>query len=257
MTIGWGDLDRELNAWGAAGRTATFWWRDDDAIEPTPALDRLLGLAERTGTPIGIAIIPAAATAALVARLENAPHATPLQHGWSHRNHAPAGAKPAELGADRPLDAVCADIVRGRERLGELLGEPPRPFMVPPWNRIAPEIAARLPALGFTGLSASGHRNVGAEGGLAHANCHVDPVDWRGSHDFAGEERALGDVVKHLRARREGSIDPEEPTGFLTHHLVADEPGWAFTEALLIRTIGHGAARWLTPDAAFLTDGAA
>ena len=42
---GWDRLSIELDAWSAAGRAAEFWWRDDDAIDTTPALDRLLSLS--------------------------------------------------------------------------------------------------------------------------------------------------------------------------------------------------------------------
>ena len=45
----WSDLEAELEAWRCRGRRATFWWRDDDAVEATPALERLLGLADGSG----------------------------------------------------------------------------------------------------------------------------------------------------------------------------------------------------------------
>ncbi len=257
MSRHWAGLDRELDAWAEAGRTATFWWRDDDAAERTRALDRLLDLAERTGTPIGIAVIPAAATSALVSHLDVHPRTTILQHGWAHVNHALAGAKRAELGGDRPIEAVRNDIARGRSRLHELLGRPAPPYLVPPWNRIAPEVASGLPSLGFRGLSTYGPRSAGRKCGLARVNCHIDPIDWRGTRRYVGEERAVQEVVRHLRARLERRLDPDEPTGLLTHHLVADDGCWEFAEALLERTTRHGAARWLTPEAAFLTDSGA
>ena len=39
---GWAALDAELDLWAAAGRVAGGWWRDDDAVAPTPALESLL-----------------------------------------------------------------------------------------------------------------------------------------------------------------------------------------------------------------------
>jgi hypothetical protein len=39
----WRRLEAELDRWGDAGRAATFWWRDDDASDATPALETLLG----------------------------------------------------------------------------------------------------------------------------------------------------------------------------------------------------------------------
>ena len=41
---GWLRLDRELDAWRAAGRTADLWCRDDDACRDSAALARLIDL---------------------------------------------------------------------------------------------------------------------------------------------------------------------------------------------------------------------
>ena len=60
-------LMRELDGWQAAGGIARFWLRDDDAVEPTAALDRLLGAMN--GMPLTLAVIPAFSGAALAARL--------------------------------------------------------------------------------------------------------------------------------------------------------------------------------------------
>ena len=54
-------LDRELDAWAAAGRVAEAWWRDDDATAPTPALARLLEARRAAGAPVALAVIPARA----------------------------------------------------------------------------------------------------------------------------------------------------------------------------------------------------
>ena len=53
------DLLAELDLYGAEGEPATLWWRDDDAIEPTDPLARMIDLAERHAVPLTIAVIPA------------------------------------------------------------------------------------------------------------------------------------------------------------------------------------------------------
>ena len=101
--FGWPDLVAELDRWAAAERNATFWWRDDDAAAVTEPLLRLLELCRRHGVPLALAVIPQPADpalAALIAR-SDAP-VTVMQHGFAHRNHAPEGAKSAELGDHRP-----------------------------------------------------------------------------------------------------------------------------------------------------------
>ena len=71
--MSWDRLDRELAAWAAEGREATFWWRDDDAVAATPALDRLLRLTESGGVPLALAVIPAPAEPGLAERLATQP----------------------------------------------------------------------------------------------------------------------------------------------------------------------------------------
>ena len=43
----WAQLEQALSRWTQAGRVADFWLRDDDAVEPSPALERLLELGDR------------------------------------------------------------------------------------------------------------------------------------------------------------------------------------------------------------------
>jgi len=258
----WDDLRRELDAWAERGRIASFWWRDDDAIEPTPALDRLLDLAARHGAPLALAVIPAAAQPALFTRLQQAPDVTLLLHGYAHRNHAPAGAKKAELGAHRPPRAMLDELARGWAMLSAAAGGRALPVLVPPWNRIDPALVELLPGIGIAGLSTAKPRATRSPtAGLVQANTHVDPVDWpgrrAGGSSFAGTAAGLAAVLRHLRARRGGDADPTEPTGLLTHHLVMDEAGWAFADRLLATTRGHRAARWIDATRVFAADAGA
>jgi hypothetical protein len=61
----------------------------------------------------------------------------------------------------------------------------------------------------------------------------------------------LGRLVEHLAARRDGRVDADEPTGLLTHHLIADAETEAFLQRLLAVTRGHRAARWLAAGEVF------
>ena len=92
MTGKWPDLVAELDRWGETGHVASLWWRDDDAVAPTPELTALLQVAG--AAPVALAVIPAEASPELPGFLDNAPQVAVLQHGWRHTNHAAAGAKP-------------------------------------------------------------------------------------------------------------------------------------------------------------------
>ena len=243
----WDALRAELDAWGAAGRTAAFWWRDDDATRPTPALDRLVDLAGGAGVPPALAVIPAQTNPALAAWMAEIAGPVVLQHGYAHANHAGPDAKKIELGADRSRDEILTELREGRVRLG-LLFESRLEVLVPPWNRIDPGLIAALPAAGFAGLSGFGPRaGALAAPGIVQVNCHCDPIDWRGGRGFVGAAAAIGALGAHLAARREGRADADEPTGLLTHHLVMDEECWDFLATLTELLGAHPAARWLAP----------
>lgn len=260
---GWPALQRELDAWREADQVATVWWRDDDAVDCSPALDRLLELAAQNQAPLTLAVIPARATDALAARLARAgARVTVLQHGFAHANHAPKGQKAMELGPHRPGVAICEELARGRAMLNEKFGRQAVPVLVPPWNRIAGEVVSALAALGFRGLSAHTARTAmrPAEG-LVACNTHLDVMRWRPERGFLGEDEALDLLIGHLRARRRAraeasaagtrTAEPDEPSGLLTHHLVMDEAAWAFVSRLLGVLADHPAARWSTVDEAF------
>jgi len=238
----WADLDRTLDAYAAAGKTATWWWRDDDATHPTPALDRLLTLAP--DVPLVLAVIPARAQSELAQRLKAAPSARVCLHGWNHWNHAPAGEPKAELGAHRPTSYVLGELARGWMRLTQIFPDA-MTLLVPPHNRIAPAVAAGLRGAGIRALSTYGARkNVPA--GIAQTNTHTDIMDWT-TRAFIGEGPALGALVAHLKARLAGTADPDEATGVLSHHLAHDEGAWRFLGALIGRLKAHRAARALDP----------
>ncbi len=240
-------LDDELARWADGGRVATLWWRDDDAVATTPALAPLLELARTREVPVALAVVPASLDGSLVAAIAPAPHCTIVQHGYAHRNHAPAGAKPRELGVDRPLGIVLAELDIGRDRLRSAFGPRFEPLLVPPWNRIDPGVVAALPAQGFAGLSTFGPRTGrDAAPGVVACNAHADPIAWREGRRFVGAERALDALLGHLAQRRQGHVDPDEPTGLLTHHLVFDAEAWRFVGELLARTRRHPGARWVS-----------
>ncbi|MFI5017857.1 MAG: polysaccharide deacetylase family protein [Dongiales bacterium] len=245
MTDAWQRLVGELDRW--APGTASFWWRDDDAVAPSPALERLLGLGSQ---PIALAVIPAEMSPALAGFLAG-PHfagrVDVLQHGYAHRNHEPPEAKKAELGAARPSTAVLEELGRGARLLAAAFGTQALPVLVPPWNRIVEPVIDLLAGEGYRGLSTQGFQPPEAASwrrGILQVNTHVDIVDWRGGRGFIGREAAIEGTVGHLAARREGRAAAAEPTGLLTHHLVLEDAAFDFTAEFLARTAEHPAVQW-------------
>lgn len=239
----WQPLQDELMQWRQAGLTASLWLRDDDAIEPTPALDRLIGLTRDFGVPVALAIIPARTGPALAHRLGTEKHIHPVVHGWSHANHAPAPEKKQELGNHRPRAAVLDDLASGLARLRGLHGDNLTSMLVPPWNRIDPALLDDLPALGFTGLSAFGHK-LASTPRLAVVNTHVDIVDSRAGNRCRDHGMLVTALTEELKDARDAG---GRPVGVLSHHLVSDEDAVRFLRDLFATAAQSSAIRWCTP----------
>lgn len=243
----WDALDAELDRWAQAGRVATFWWRDDDAELPTPALSRLLALSEGYGVPLGLAVIPAMASETLSEALRKCAGIDVLQHGFAHVNHAPPKDKAAEFGPHRQTKIMTAEISDGARRLTEILEKRFLPLFVPPWNRISERLTPILPGLGLVGLSTFAPRHsTSPVPGLRQVNTHVDLIHWRGGRGFKGTARLAEEIADHLSARRQSRADPQEPTGILSHHLDHDTDCWDFLEQLFARTRARENVRWLS-----------
>ena len=248
----WDELDRELDTWRATGRHATLWWRDDDACSDTPALQRLLSIASEHDVPVAIAAIPARADATLVDAIGASVRATIVQHGYAHANHQPAGERAAELGDRRSVAECIEELGTGRVALERRFGDRFDAVLVPPWNRIAAELVAELPSAGLVGLSCFGPRETAMPStGLCQVNTHVDLIGWKRDRAFIGVDSAIARLVSHLAARREGSVDADEATGVLTHHLVFTPDAWDFVDVLCGRTRRHQAVQWLDARALF------
>ena len=236
----WLPLSAELRRWAEAGRRPRFWLRDDDATAPTPALDRLLGLAAAHGVPVTVAVLPQGERlAALAARLAEAPGISVVQHGTDHVNRRPAGQAPGEFQAGVEPAVVAAALLPARARLAAafpgLL-----PVYSPPWNRLQPQLAVVLQDAGILAVTA-GDSLERAWAGLLRIDARADLLRW------TTPPRALHPLHCALRlarrladARRAGRWD--EALGVITHHLVHDEAAWERLEQVFRVTAG---AEWV------------
>ena len=244
----WNSVSRELECWAAEGLIAQFWIRDDDACDLTPQLIRLAEFARCHGVHIGLAVVPAKLTKALIDFLRDPKTPfLPMCHGWAHTNHGTA-AKPGEFGPDRPYAKLQADAACALDTYAASLERTP-PFFVPPFGRITDKLSIAMNKLGFASLS-NGHtrfeaRLVRAHGmtGLLPVNpigpsrqprldVHIDPIDWRARTALPRADIELR-LLGELRARRKRYLPPERPIGILMHHLVHDEAIWDVCKELV------------------------
>lgn len=240
MTTDWSPMKAELSRWRAERLALPLWWRDDDAIEPTSALDHLAKMSADLDLPVHLAVIPGAAQPTLGKHCIPRPELVPLVHGWQHRNRAPEGQKKAEFGHPRPDAAAEAGLALSRMR--ELFGDRMVPIFVPPWNRIADTLLPALPGLGYRGVSTYLPRATRlAAPGLVQINTHIDPIFWRGGRGLVPPDDLIAQITAVLIDRRTVKTDATEPLGFLTHHLVHDADIWRFTRDCLSMLLDAGA----------------
>jgi len=245
-TVAWTELKLELDRWSEAGKTATFWWRDDDAIDETPQLRTLDALSTEMKVPVSLAVIPAHLQNSLANYLQQRDNFIAVQHGYSHSSYAAQGAKNIELGGKRSTDEIRSELASGQLRLRSVLGEQFLSVMVPPWNRIDSRIVLSLVSAGFSGVSTMWARQAAYPiKGLLQVNAHFDPINWRHDRGFIGDASAIEQILRHLSARRIENGDISEPTGILTHHLVQSDEVWQFCRKLFAMLNRHPAVHWL------------
>lgn len=240
MKVEWAPLRQELARWRAARMSLPLWWRDDDAVSVTPALERLAALSGDLALPVHLAVVPAHADPSLATYCAALPGMVPMVHGWTHENHAPPGAKRAEFG--QPRAEAAAQTEAALHRMQALFGSRLLPAFVPPWNRIDPTLVPNLAQQSYRGLSAFGARGKRlAAPGLVQINTHLDPIDWHGTRSLREPDILIATLVALLQGRRSGAQDAAEPLGVLTHHLVHDPAIWSFTHACLSELLLGGA----------------
>ncbi|MEM7440928.1 MAG: polysaccharide deacetylase family protein [Pseudomonadota bacterium] len=238
----WRNIQEAIEQLHDAGKTLPVWWRDDDAIELTPALLQLESLAERYQIPVHLAIIPASARRELAAALTQ--NMIAVTHGLSHQNRAPDGSKKAEFSDVRPKRELSTDLQAGSDAMAAL-GIVTQPMFVPPWNRIGVSATDLLPSFGYRYLSTYNARpEKWAAPGLERVNTHVDPIDWHETRSLVDEDQLLARLQKDLDDRLSGATDATEPFGLLTHHLAHDGAIWDFTDQFLEVVLSAPVTLW-------------
>ncbi len=208
----WADLVAELDRWGEAGRIATLWWRDDDAVAATPELATLLRIAG--GTPVALAVIPAlrdrgfgrcsrrrargreCCSTAGVTRTAASGKKSEYPSGLS------ASSRQPRLRPDGTVSPRCSG--RARCRCSCRRGTASR-------QSCSPSLAASGIAAVSTIASPTKPGNSAAmPTGLGAIDVHVDLTDWKGGRRFIGDGGGAW-RARFLAAPRAGSAMPPLP----------------------------------------------
>lgn len=247
----WTALGQELDAWAQSGRTATFWWRDDDAGADAAKLKELLHLRQGLGVPLALAVVPDWLTPDVACLIAGSGGIHVLQHGIAHADHSGGRGRRMELCAGALPSGLGQALIRSHDVLRASFPSSLIEVLVPPWNRIDEAVLPILAGSGFLGLSTLGPRRGARKHGLVVNNVHIDIIDWKTGRRFAGDEACLEASVRHLESRRRGVADSAEATGLMTHHLVHDAACHAFIDRFVHTVARHPAGRWLSAGTVF------
>ena len=207
--------------------------RDDDAGWADARLLALLDVIAACGLPVDLAVIPCELDAGLTRELVSRDGVGLHQHGYAHVNHEPEGRK-CEFGPSRSAAAQRADIVAGRARLADLLGDRVDPIFTPPWNRCTADTGHAVLAAGLRVLSREARAAPLGIPGLAELPVSVDWFAHR--HGVRLSAAELGERVA-------AAIGAGRTLGLMFHHALMDDHELAQASELLRLLAAHPAAR--------------
>jgi hypothetical protein len=245
----WELLKDEIEQWQ---QPVNFWWRDDDAIKNTDALQTMLQLAVNHKTAVHLAVIPnqLQPSLSILKSPKNKPFSYVLQHGVEHKSYALANQRKIELGGSQDSTVLRHALANGRDTLKGAFDQQYLDILVPPWNRIADDIVETLSDIGYRKLSVLGSAKLIET--QYQLNVNIDIINWK-TRTFAGESVVLDKIISHLQNKRlnlqTGSGDilaNNRPCGLMTHHLDHDDKCWQFLDDFFTFCQAFKQIQWLS-----------
>ena len=209
-------------------RPKYVFFRADDVAVPGNRFARLLELFTTYEAPLSLAVVPAWLTRLRWQHIKELDKKIPSilcwhQHGWRHINHE-INEKKQEFGSVRPTSLVREDLVRGRSRLEDLMGEAYYPVFTPPWNRCSLDTLVLLKELGYHAVS----RHLGSRplppDGLPDFPVNVDLHTRKETNPAEGWERLFAELGKAVYSGF---------CGIMIHHQRMNNMSFNFIEMLL------------------------
>lgn len=220
--------DRLNTVFGRAPQGASLFFRADDVAVPGRNMQRMVDVFRENRAPLALAVVPAWLRPDRWAELYGmAGKSTQWcwhQHGWRHENHQASGKK-GEFGDHRGRAAKKRDLIRGRDKLAEMMGQDFQRFFTPPWNRFDHDTGELLHELEFDAVSRStgAMKKVGLPDGLEDFHISVD-LHIRKERDVEQAWAGLFDELETgLGIGR---------CGIMLHHQRANEKSWEFVSLL-------------------------
>ena len=204
-----------------------LFFRADDVGVPGMQFEKMMDLFGKYGVPLSLAIVPAWLTYDRWQYLSSFEKNNPVrccwhQHGWRHVNHESKGKK-QEFGGTRTLTEIKHDLMRGKNRLRELMGASFFPAFTPPWNRCNGDTLQLLRELGFVAVSRSHGSTPHSPRGLPDFYVNVDLHTRKESSPTAGWNKLLQEIEQAIATRF---------CGIMIHHQLMNQAAFDFLEIL-------------------------
>ena len=205
-----------------------IFFRDDDVAAPGRPFTRLLELFYQLRNPLNLAVVPAWLTRIRWQNITAAGRSARdlwcwHQHGWRHANHETSG-KNQEFGPGRSIAALESDIVRGRRRLENLIGNNFFPVFTPPWNRCDKRTLQLLKKHDYVAVSRSQNPNSPILEDLPDFCVNVDLHTRKDRNAACGWVNLLAELEKGLAAGL---------CGIMVHHNQMNTAALEYLEILL------------------------
>jgi hypothetical protein len=210
------------------GQQPKVFFRADDIGYPSKGFAQLISMFIRHRMPLCLALVPVWTTSDRIDDLRplldlQSKQWSLHQHGYAHRNHELKGKK-AEFGSARDADALRRDLLRGRDRLGQLLGKSFFPVFTPPWNRCSAQTLDHLKTEGYHAVSRN-RDAIPASPGLPDIQVTVDLHTRR---ETSPSEKYTG-ILRELEESLARGV-----CGIMIHHRRMNPRAFAFLEMLLV-----------------------
>jgi peptidoglycan/xylan/chitin deacetylase (PgdA/CDA1 family) len=205
-----------------------IYFRADDVGVPGRQFNRLMELFSSYRAPLSLAVVPAWLTRRRWETFQSKTlRSSPLwcwhQHGWRHVNHE-TGARKQEFGSGRQSFAIKSDLLKGRQRLQNILGNRFYPVFTPPWNRCNLNTLELLKQLGYLAVS----RDCGAlprsSAALPDYCMHIDLHTRKAPDPASGWDRLFRALTEDISAGR---------CGIMLHHQKMNAVAFDFLEIFL------------------------
>ena len=204
------------------------YFRADDVAVPGRQFQRMMELFTNYRVPLSLAIVPAWLTLERWVALQKIglPCASLWcwhQHGWRHHNHETEGRN-QEFGPGRLFSEIKQDLLKGRQRLDNILEDHFYPVFTPPWNRCNLETLTLLKEYRYRAVS----RNFGAlpppPENLPDLCVDVDLHTRKDKDPASGWDRLFKSLRKDISSER---------CGIVLHHQKMNAAAFDFLDMLL------------------------